>query len=231
MATMSVRRAWERAHTLEELQDLLLEEPGLFGERRPSLDTPSGSIPLAFIDAETTGLEPEAGDRILEIAIERIEPDGGERRFVEIFDPGRAIPVEVQRIHAIRPAQLRSCRGFDAAATEIVTMLDGAVWVGHNLSFDVRFLRWEMRRAGKTLRPAWILDTMFLARRWCPLTRYSLESVARYFGMGGRNLHQALDDILTTRAVFPPLLSMVAPSPRTLRDLLTAMLPAPRSVT
>jgi len=226
---MPGKRFWEKAQDLEGLQDLLLEEPGLFGERHPSLETPWRETPLAFFDVETTGLLPEEGDRIVELAISRVEPDGRESRFVEIFNPDREIPEEVRRIHAIRPRQLRACRSFAAAAPEIGRFLDRAVWVGHNLSFDVRFLRWEMLRAGGHLPPAWILDTMLLARRWCALPRYSLEQVALHFGEGGRNLHQALDDILTTRAVLSHLLPLITPPPRTLGDALAAMLSAKRS--
>ena len=226
---MTPRRVWERARSMEELQDLLLEEPGLFSQRRPSLDTPWEDVPLAFIDVETTGLDVESGDRVVELAVSRIDPGREERRFLEIFDPGREIPEAVQRIHAIRPSQLRTCRGFGAAAGEILEILSGAVWAGHNLNFDVRFLRHEMRRAGKSLSTAWILDTMLLARRWCTLQRYSLESVARQFGCEGRNTHKALDDILTTRAILPPLLSLISPAPCTLGDVLTAMVPEKRS--
>jgi DNA polymerase III subunit epsilon len=228
---MPARRVWERVRTLEELQDILFEEPGLFGQRSPSLDAPWEDVPIAFIDVETTGLTPEKGDRIVELAILRVEANREERRFVEIFDPGREIPEAVQRIHSIRPSQLRNCRSFAAAVPEITGILAGAVWIGHNLSFDVRFLRTEMRRAERTLSPAWILDTMLLARRWCALQRYSLESVAGHFGQGGRNLHQALDDILTTRAVLPYLLSQISPTPRVLGDVLGAMVPGKRSVT
>lgn len=226
---MRGRRIWERASSMEELQDILLEEPGLFEGRRPALDTPWESVPLAFIDVETTGLHADSGDRVVELAVSRIDPGREERRFLEIFDPGRDIPAEVQKIHAIRHSQLRSCRRFDAAAGEVLEILSGAAWVGHNLGFDVRFLRHEMRRAGRFLPPAWIVDTMLLARRWCTLQRYSLESVARHYGREGRNLHKALDDILTTSAVLTPLLAEIAPPPRTLGDVLEAMVPKKRS--
>lgn len=226
---MTARRIWERARSTEELQDLLFEEPGLFGQRLPPLDTPWEKVPLAFVDVETTGLDAESGDRVVELAICRLDPGREERRFLEIFDPGRDIPEAVQRIHAIRPHQLRTCRGFAAAALEVLGILEGAVWVGHNLSFDVRFLRHEMRRAGRSLPPAWILDTMLLARRWCNLQRYSLDSVARRFDRQGRNLHKALDDILTTRDILPPLLSQISPAPRTLGDVLAAMVQEKRS--
>ncbi len=223
---MPARRIWEGARSVEEMQDLLLEEQGLFFERRPSLDTPLAQSPLAFFDVETTGLDPEHGDRVVEIAILRVDPGGTERRFVEIFNPGREIPEPVRRIHALRPAQVRASRKFAAASGEIADLLSDAVWVGHNLSFDVRFLRWEMMRCGRPLPPGWILDTWLIARRWCDLPRNSLAAVAEHLGHGGRNLHQALDDILTARAVLPSLLARVTPPPRSLRDALAAMVPS-----
>jgi DNA polymerase III epsilon subunit-like protein len=222
---MRSKRRWESARTLEELQDELLEEPGLFGERRPPLDTPWDQVVVAYLDVETTGLRPDEGDRIVEIAIERVEPGGREERFVEILHPHRGIPEEATRIHAIGPAQIRRARSFDSAAPEILRMLEGAVWVGHNLAFDLRFLRVEMRRCGRELPGGWILDTYPLARRWCRLPRYGLATVAEHLGHGGRNLHQALDDILTTRQVLASLLERITPRPLTLRDTLCAMVP------
>jgi DNA polymerase III epsilon subunit-like protein len=223
---MRPKRGWELARTLEEQQDALIEEPGLFGERRPPLETAWPAVALAFLDVETTGLRAEEGDRIVEIAIERVEPDGSSRRFLEILDPGRAIPEEARRIHAIGPAQIRRARPFPAAAREILGFLHGAVWVGHNVGFDLRFLRHELRRCGMDLPAGWILDTLPLARRWCPLPRNTLEAVAAHLGHGGRNLHQALDDILTTRQVLDSLIARITPQPTTLRDILNAMVPA-----
>ena len=222
---MPQRRRWESARTLEGLQDALLEEPGLFTERTPSLSAPWSEVALAFVDVETTGLRPEEGDRIVEIAIERVEPDGGTRRFVEIVDPLRSIPEEARRIHAIGPAQIRRARPFAAAADEIAQLLRGSVWIGHNVAFDIRFIRIEMRRCGRALPGGWILDTYLLARRWCRLPHSSLAAVAEHLGHGGRNLHQALDDILTTRAVLASLIRKITPAPRTLHDMLSAMIP------
>jgi DNA polymerase III epsilon subunit-like protein len=223
---MRSKRRWETARTLEELQDLLLEEPDLFAVRIPPLDTPWSDVVLAFIDVETTGLRAEEGDRIVEMAIERVEAGGGSERFVEIIDPGREIPEEARRIHSIGTAQVRHARTFRSAAGEIMRLLRGAVWVGHNVAFDLRFIRLEMRRCGMELPAGWILDTLPLARRWCPLPSVRLAAVAERLGHGGRNLHQALDDILTTREVLASLVERITPPPQTLRDALEAMVPA-----
>jgi DNA polymerase-3 subunit epsilon len=223
---MGPRRRWESARTLEALQDELLEEPGLFRERTPSLDTPWSEVVLVFLDVETTGLRAEEGDRIVEIAIERLEPDGGARRLVEIVDPGRGVSDEARRIHSIGPAQLRRARPFAAVAGEILHLLRGGVWVGHNLGFDLRFLRLELRRCGMELSAGWILDTLPLSKRWCRIPRHTLAAVAEHLGHGGRNLHQALDDVLTTREVLASLIERITPSPQTLRDTLEAMVPA-----
>ncbi|MFB3907108.1 MAG: exonuclease domain-containing protein [Candidatus Eisenbacteria bacterium] len=224
-------RDWQAAATLEELQALLLDGPSLFPPDRPALDAPFDAVPFCFFDVETTGLDPERGDRIVEIAAVRIDPGGRERRHVEILDPRRDIPDEVRAIHAIRPEQVRSCRRFAAGRDEILSLFDGAVAVGHNVGFDLRFLRWELRRAGADLPPLRVLDTWCLARRWCHLRSYSLESVARHLEISPRDLHKALDDVLTTRAVLERLAPRIEPPAARLVDLLNAMLaPLPESV-
>lgn len=205
---------------------MLLEGRGLFDERLPPLETPWTEVPLAFLDVETTGLHPEGGDRVIEVAIERHEPDREGRRFVEIFDPGRAIPEETRPIHEIHPHQTRRCRPFSAAAPGVIEMLEGAVRVGHNVSFDLRFIRRELELGGRAMPPGWTIDTLLLARRWCRIEGYSLGAVASHLGLGRRRLHQALDDILTTEAVLSSLIARIGPPPRTLRDVLAAMLPA-----
>lgn len=208
------------------MQHILWGESDLFSTRRPDPETPWARTPLAFLDVETTGLNPEAGDRIVEIAIERVDPGALEERYTEILDPERPIPPEARRVHSIRPAQTRRARAFASAAPGILDLLRDAVWVGHNLNFDIRFVRAECRRAGLRLEPAWIVDTWPLSHRLCAIPRHGLEAVANHLGHGGRNLHQALDDILTTRAVLASLVHLLSPPPRTLRDLLEALVPA-----
>ena len=224
---MRDRRPWELARSLLELQDLLIEEPGLFEERTPPLDTPWSDVPLAFLDVETTGLHADRGDRIVEIAILRRAPGRGEDRYVEIFDPERPIPEAVRKIHAIRDSQVNRARKFEAAIPPIMDLLSGAVWVGHNLAFDIRFVRMEMMRTGRRLPPGWILDTHALSRRILTLPRCTLAAVADHLGHGGRNLHQALDDILTTREVLDSLVMRLEPRPERLADVLEAMVSRP----
>jgi len=225
---MPASHVWRSTRTIDEVQDLLLGQAALFRPRRPGLDTPLARIPFAFIDVETTGLLPEQGDRVVEIAALRVEPGGEETRFLELLNPERDVPEQARRLHALRPRQLSRCRTYPAAAPALERILDGAVWVGHNVGFDIGFLRAESARAGRTLHPAWALDTLLLSRRWLSLRRNSLDAVAEHLGIRKRSPHRALDDLLTTKEVLTLLISRIDPSPETLEDLLRAMLPMER---
>lgn len=104
--------------------------------------------PLAILDIEATGISPRA-DRLIELAILRIDPDGGEHEKTWLVNPTIPIPVETTAIHGITDDIVRNCPTFAQVANEIKSFIGSSDLSGFNiLRFDVPMLCEEFQRAG-----------------------------------------------------------------------------------
>lgn len=107
--------------------------------------------PLAFFDLETTGVDVEK-DRIVQIAIIRVEPDGSRRTFESLVNPERPIPAEASRVHGIKDTDVADKPTFAQLHREVAEFLDGADLAGFNsIRFDTPLLQNELRWAGSDL--------------------------------------------------------------------------------
>ena len=104
--------------------------------------------PLAILDIEATGISPRA-DRIVELAILRIDPDGAEQLRTWLVNPTIPIPVETTAIHGITDDVVKNCPTFAQIAGEVRGFLGDSDLGGFNIGrFDVPMLCEEFLRAG-----------------------------------------------------------------------------------
>ncbi len=104
--------------------------------------------PLAFFDLETTGTN-IAKDRIIEIAIVKIMPNGDEFRKVTKVNPEMPIPLETSLIHGIYDEDVKDAPTFKSIAKNLAKFLEGCDFAGFNvIRFDVPLLVEEFLRAG-----------------------------------------------------------------------------------
>ena len=109
------------------------------------------SKPICFFDLETTGVQ-IAKDRIVEIAILKVFPDGEERSKTWRVNPGIPIPPEVTAIHGISDKDVAECPTFNELANEIYQWIKDADLSGYNaLRFDIPILAEEFLRAEKKI--------------------------------------------------------------------------------
>lgn len=103
--------------------------------------------PLAFIDLETTGTN-IATDRIVEIAIVKVLPDGQIQKKIKRINPGMPIPKSSSDIHGITDEMVRDCPEFRQVANELKQFLDACDLAGYNSNrFDIPLLVEEFLRA------------------------------------------------------------------------------------
>lgn len=153
-----------------------------------------------FLDTETTGLSPDQGHRIIEVAgIETINRRPTNNHFHQYINPDREIDAGAQEVHGITPEFLQDKPPFDAIAQEFCDFVEGAELIIHNAPFDVGFLNSEFGRLG--LQPlhevcAKITDTLKMAKDARPGQRNNLDALCRHFGIDNsrRTLHGALLD-------------------------------------
>ena len=104
--------------------------------------------PIAIFDLETTGLNITT-DRIVEIAIIRVEIDGSESEYLRRVNPEMPIPAEVSAIHGIFEADIADAPTFAEIADEVVAFIGDSDLAGYNSNkFDIPVLAEELMRAG-----------------------------------------------------------------------------------
>jgi Exonuclease len=156
---------------------------------------------------ETTGFSPAGGDRVVEIAIARMDARGRiEDEYATLVHPGRDVgPVWV---HGISNIDIGDAPRFADIAGEVLARMEGAVVVAHNAVFEERFLAAEFLRLG-TLPPlAPALCTLWLARRTMRTPNHKLRTLARYAGLSTVDAHTALGDVRTVAALLPQMLAV-----------------------
>jgi DNA polymerase-3 subunit epsilon len=150
------------------------------------------------LDTETTGFEPETGDRIVEIgAVELFNHLPTKRHFHVYINPERSMPEAAFAVHGLGDDFLRDKPVFAQVAQAFVEFIGDARLVIHNASFDMKFLNWELGRVGYPKMPMdRAIDTVLMARRKFPGAPASLDALCRRFGIdnSARTLHGALLD-------------------------------------
>ena len=150
------------------------------------------------LDTETTGLDPTAGDRVVEIGcVELVNHIPSGRKFHRYVNPGRSMSIDAARVHGLDDAFLRDKPPFPAVAAELLEFLGDAVLIAHNAEFDLAFLNAELGRAGQpTIGGNRVVDTLMLARRRHPLGPNSLDALMSRYAIDAskRVLHGALLD-------------------------------------
>ncbi len=135
------------------------------------------------LDTETTGRDPQTGDRIVELAcVELIDLVPTGRHFHRYLNPERDVPEEVVRIHGLTGAFLADKPLFSAILEELLDFLADAPLVAHNAEFDRGFINAELLRCGALALPTdRFVDTLAIARAKFRGAANSLDALARRF--------------------------------------------------
>ena len=153
-----------------------------------------------ILDTETTGLDPQLGHRIIEIAAVELvhrRPTGRHLHFH--VDPDREVDVAATEVHGMTWEALKGKPRFHEVAAEFVEFVRGAEWIIHNAPFDVAFLDYELSLAGMPKCEALydrLTDSLELARESFPGKRNGLDALCERYGISNahRTLHGALLD-------------------------------------
>jgi DNA polymerase III subunit epsilon len=161
------------------------------------------------IDTETTGLEANAGDRIVEIAaLELLNGIKSESIFHYYINPEREIPDSAFRVHGISTEAVADKPKFLDIADEFIAFIGKDPIVAHNAEFDLCFINAELRRIGRAvLEQNAIVDTLALARKKFPAQSNSLDALCNRFGIdrSRRVKHGALVDAEILAEVYAEL--------------------------
>lgn len=151
-----------------------------------------------IFDTETTGLDPRAGHRLVEIGcIELIDRRESGRTFHAYFHPERDMPAEAEAVHGLSIQFLSDKPLFAARVDELLEFLGDAPMVAHNAAFDFGFVNAELARAGRpALDMGRMCCTVQMARKMHPGAKHSLDALCTRYGIdrSHRIKHGALLD-------------------------------------
>ncbi|UCD97421.1 MAG: DEAD/DEAH box helicase family protein [Chloroflexota bacterium] len=152
---------------------------------------------LVVLDIETTGLDPKR-DSILEIGAVRFNGRRVEAEWSTLVNPGRAVPPFISQLTGITNQMVAGAPPISEVAAELADFVGDLRIVGHNVSFDLAFLR---RLRLFNYNDA--IDTYEMASVLLPkASRYGLASLASLLAVPLRATHRALEDSLVTHGVY-----------------------------
>jgi len=169
---------------------------------------------LAFtvFDTETTGLEPSAGDEIIQIGAVRIVNRRLLRHeaYEQLIDPQRSLPPQSVKIHGITAEMLAGQPPIAQVLPVFRAFVADTVLVAHNAAFDMRFL--ELKEAATGIRfDRPVLDTFLLSAVLFPNQEtHRLEAIAERLGVSVMGRHTAVGDAIVTAEVFLKMLPLLA---------------------
>jgi DNA polymerase-3 subunit epsilon len=150
------------------------------------------------LDTETTGLDPLAGHRLVEIGcVEVINYVPTGRTFHRYINPERDMPEEAFRVHGLSAEFLATHPTFREQVADFLDFIGDAPLVIHNAEFDLKFLNAELARLKRpALHSTRATDTVKIARKLFPGARANLDALCQRFGIdnSNRSYHGALLD-------------------------------------
>lgn len=150
-------------------------------------------------DTETTGFNPEKGDKLVEIgAIELINHKPTGKTYHQYINPERDVPEEVVKVHGLTEEFLKDYPIFKDIADEFLEFVgDDGILVAHNAKFDMNFINYELSLINKnTYKNDRVIDTLEIAKNMFPGSRHTLDALCKRFNIDNskRTKHGALLD-------------------------------------
>lgn len=163
---------------------------------------------FVVVDVETSGLDPAAGARVIEIAAVRINQAG------QILDSMSSLvnPEDgntgADWIHGITADMVKDAPTFDQVFDDFARVMDNAIFVAHHAKFDEGFVAAETQLAGAKLLMMPAICTYWLARNTVKGTdNFKLGTLATHFEISQESAHTALDDAKVVAQILPKMLA------------------------
>ena len=177
------------------------------------------SRPIAFFDIESTGVYPMR-DRIVELSVLKLFPDGSRQSTTRRLNPGIPIPAGATAIHGISDADVADCPVFSDIAPKLFRYLSDCDFAGYNvLSYDLPLLQQEFKRAGLefSVAESQVVDVFNI---FCKLFPRNLSAAYKFFcGKDLEGAHGAAADTAATLEVLLGQMKMYPEMPETVPEL------------
>ncbi len=177
------------------------------------------------IDLETTGIDPES-DRIIEIGAVKFEKGVLAGKFSRLVNPDRQLSQEIVDLTGITDLMLKDAPFLEDIKPELESFIgDCGIVVGHNVRFDISFLRRHLSANLQYIVDNQFIDTAALARLvWPGLKGYSLAYLAEFAGLPDPPTHRALNDALATAEIYRYELAALATMPKNIQTIAAGLI-------
>jgi len=165
-------------------------------------------LPQEFIiiDIETTGFNPQS-DHILEIAAIKIKDNQITDVFCELINPNVLIPPFITSLTGICNNLVKNAKKLDEVLNNFLLFISNQVLMGHNIRFDMSFLKLKIYNNLGINIVNQTLDTILIAKRSKHnFVNHKLQTLAKHFNIEQNKAHRALDDCYTTYFVYKKLI-------------------------
>jgi len=175
--------------------------------------------PIVFFDLETTGID-VVNDRIVELCMVKISPDGSRLTGTRRFNPLMPIPPEASAVHGITNDDVKDCPTFADRATQVAQFIADCDLAGYNSNrFDIPLLVEELARCGVHIATDNVkmidVQTIFYKKE----PRTLVAAVQKYCGRELEDAHAAEADVLATIDVLEAQLELYDDLPNTVEEL------------
>lgn len=159
------------------------------------------ALKYAIVDIETTGNNLDV-DEIIQIGVCIMHQHQIIDSFETFIKTNQNIPLFIQSLTKINNNMLVHAPTFDDIAKQLFELLEGCVFVAHNVDFDLNFVQKYFNACNIEYRPKYIIDTVDIFKIVYPtMTRYQLSYIAEQLGVNLKNAHRAIDDAFATAEI------------------------------
>ncbi|MBE5846470.1 MAG: PolC-type DNA polymerase III [Lachnospiraceae bacterium] len=198
------------AYFVDDLKKVVSVEGGLppFIESEDTLAGMGFSGSFTVFDLETTGFSP-VQNKIIEFGAVKVENGVITDRFSAFVNPKEPIPYEIENLTGINDQMVMDAPTIDVVLPQFLEFAKDTILVGHNVGFDIGFIRENARRLGYDDRFVTV-DTVGISRMMLPhQAKHTLDAVAKTLGVSLENHHRAVDDAECTAEIFIKLIKVL----------------------
>ena len=156
------------------------------------------------VDIETTGLSPQKDD-IIELSALKVRDNKVVEEFSTLLKSSKGVNRFISGLTGITNSMLNNAPIIEDVLPEFLAFIGNDIILGHNVNFDMRFIKAKTQLVLNKMVENSIMDTMIFAKRNLELPNFKLTTIAQYYDIDTKNNHRGLKDCYITFEVYNKL--------------------------
>lgn len=156
------------------------------------------------VDIETTGLSPQKDD-IIELSALKVRDNKVVEEFSTLLKSSKGVNNFISGLTGITNSMLNNAPIIEDVLPEFLAFIGNDIILGHNVNFDMRFIKAKTQLVLNKMVENSIMDTMIFAKRNLELPNFKLTTIAQYYDIDTKNNHRGLKDCYITFEVYNKL--------------------------